>query len=211
MGLFNRSKPEIKNKAEFNIVHVHILEETVRGDLIKIGQFKKRISRNNEDKTIFIRLFGEKVEMQHNELLHRADGSKDFFILREGLGVFKPLTLFHYSNTYFEKTSDTEILQEIKGLKQKALYLKTMNVNEKQVYKNTLKGIYSRGLGFWDKHGPLMMMILIFVLGIGALIYMGNSQIDQAEIYANAMKNFGQTVATAINSTSQTIPAYNGG
>lgn len=201
MGLFG--KKEIKNRVEFNTVHVHILEETVRGDLLKIGQFKKRISRNNEDKSIFVKIFGERISFQPNELLHRADGSKDFFLLREGVGVFKPLTMFHYNTEYFEKNSDNEMLTDLKVLKNRAIYLRTMNVNEKQVYKNTLKGIYARGLGFWDKHGPALLMIMIFVIGVGALIFITKEMTTINATNTGALTEIGRNLADAINGSYQ--------
>jgi hypothetical protein len=182
------------------------MEETVRGDLIKLAQIKTKILKDPNDQQVSVKIFGIKVPIQANELLHRADGSKDFFVLREGKGTFTGLTMFHYSKRYFEDHDDTEIRDHIKQLANSAVYLRTMTVNEKQVYKNTLKRIYAKGLGFWDKHGPAVLMIIVLVLGVGTLIYMSNAQTEQAEIYAEMIRGFGHQVSQALNSTGgQTI------
>jgi hypothetical protein len=208
MGLFGEK--EIKNKISFNVVHVHILEETARGDLMKIGQLKRKLGKTMDDKEVYVSVFGEKLPIQPNELLPRADGSKDFFVLREGLGTFKALSLFHYSAEYFENNGDSDIHEHIKKMREKAIYLRSMNVNEKQVYKSTLKHIYSKGLGFWDKHGPALFMILILVLGLGDMIYMMGEVGDISRENSGAMIESARILADGFNQSVQEIRGFTG-
>ncbi|RLB76324.1 MAG: hypothetical protein DRH24_18060 [Deltaproteobacteria bacterium] len=190
------------NKAPIDKVIAHVCEITPNGDPLKVAELKFKLKAEGEERTPFISYHGKKIYIQPSELLKRIDGVKEIWLLRDGKGNLVP-----YSTMFLTP----ELLSSkgfVEKLKRQIIAFKPMTINEKQIYKRTLKRIYSRS-NWWQPLVGAGLVFLGMIIGAGIFLY----ALDKA---SGDFLQGAQTVASGlkqlVNATvaQQVLPAGGG-
>lgn len=209
-ALLSKSKGFLKPKKitsykQLNRCLIHLLEETPRGDLQKVAGLIKFIQNDKEQNSTFVWLFGKKVFVQMNEMLNCTNGSKEVFVLRTGAGNFTALTLDYLSKRFFEEAGDVKAYIDEK--KDKAIHLSSMTINEKQIYKDTLKRIIEKGMDRFKSLASWGAVVLVAFIMAAAFIYMINKGVGLHQQDVAAGQQFLKQSAQLFNQSVQRIVA----
>lgn len=217
-GLFNRKKRFEKNKMKvdskaFNRVFCFFLEETQRGDVIVINQKQLKLKNDKKNNSTYIQVQKRvRVYLQVNEMIPRADGTKIVFILRTGAGSFKALTISYLSEKYFSEHTTKDIQEWIEKEKGHALYLRSMNINERQLFMDTAKKILENAEETWEKLAPWAALIIIAIIMMGGFYMIASKMLAQNTAISHQFLQGSQTIANAMQNTwNSTLQVIRGG
>ncbi len=189
---------------DFDRVIVHVCEITPGGYPIKVAELKLKLRVEGEEKTPYLKYFNNKIYIQPSELLLRADGVKEAWVLREGKGSLVP-----YSPLFLTKENVKKDFLERAG--ESLLAFKKMTINEKIIYKESLKRLMQK-YRWWQ---PLVGSALVFIgmmLAAGIVLFAinkgGGSFNHGVELLSANLKTFLQNVTTT---TQQVVPVGGGG